>query len=103
MAGRENWSLKHVADVIREEESQQSWSEMQYVRVFARNSQEPIQRAPVQPSPSRTERWPTKKDRYSHSMTYVRLSAVRPPPIVRAAAAQAVAAVPAAKLPAYSC
>ena len=71
MAKRENWSLKHVADVIREEENQQSWSEMQSVRVFVRESQEPIQRAPVQLSPSRTERWPTKKARYSHSMTYV--------------------------------
>ena len=25
MARRENWTLKHVADVIHEEENQQSW------------------------------------------------------------------------------
>ena len=28
MARREHWSLKHVADVIREEENQQSWKQM---------------------------------------------------------------------------
>ena len=103
MATSENLSLKHVADVIREEEIQQSWLEMQSVRVFERGSQEPVQQAPVQLSPIRPERWPTKKARYSHTMTYVRPSAVRPPPTMRAAASQAVAAVPAAKLPAYSC
>ena len=28
MAKSENWTLKHVADVIHEEEKHQSWSEM---------------------------------------------------------------------------
>ena len=103
MARSENTSLKHVADVIREGENQQSWSEMQSVRVFAHESQEPIQRASFQTSPSRTERWPSKKARYSHGMTYVRTPAARPAPTVRAVATQAAAALPAAKPPAYSC
>ena len=42
MARSENWSLKHVADVIHEEKHQQSWSEMQSVRVFERGSQESV-------------------------------------------------------------
>ena len=87
MATNENWSLKHVADVIREEENQQSWSEIQSVRVFVHESQEPIQRASFQPSPSRSERWPSKKTKYSRGMTYVRSPAVRPAPTVRVAAA----------------
>ena len=61
MAKSENWSLKHVAYVTCEKENQQSWSEMQSVRVFERGSQEPIQRAPVEASPIRTERWPAKE------------------------------------------
>ena len=95
MARSENWTLKHGADVIHEEENQQSWSEMQSVRVFKRGSQEPIPQALVQPSPVRTERWPAKKARYSHNMTYVCSSAAQPPPSVRAAAAQADLSVPA--------
>ena len=87
MARSENWSLKHVANVIHEEENQQSWSEMQSVRVFERGSQESVQRAPVQSSPIRTERWPAKTVRYSHNMTYVRPSVAHPPPTVRAGAA----------------
>ena len=103
MAGCENWNLKHVADVIHEEENQQSWSEMQSVRVFERGTQESGQQAPVQSSPVRADRWPAKKAMYSHNMSYVRASAALPPRAVRAAAAQAAAAVPTTKVLADLC
>ena len=103
MAMSENWSLNHVANVICAEKNQQSWSEMEFVRVFAHESQEPILRASFQPIPSRTKRWPSKKATYSRGLTYVRLTAVLPATSVCAAAAQATSAVPADKRLAYSC
>ena len=42
MARSENRTLKHDADVIHEEENQQSWSEMQSVRVFERGALESV-------------------------------------------------------------
>ena len=56
MARSENYALKHVADVIHEEENQQTWSKMQSVRVFKSGTQGSVQRAPVQSSPVRTHR-----------------------------------------------
>ena len=56
MAKSENWSLKHVAYVIHEEENQQAWSKMHSLKVFARESQESSKRALSEPSPSRSER-----------------------------------------------
>ena len=101
MARSENWALKHVADVIHEEENQQSWSEMQSVLVFERGTQESVQRAPVHSNPVRTNRWLAKKATYSHNMWYVWPSAAQPPPAVRAAAAQAAAALSTAKVPVF--
>ena len=76
---------------------------MQSVRVFECGTQESVQRAPVQSSPVRTDRWPAKKARYSHNMSYVQSSAARPPPAVHGAVAQTGAAVSTAKVPAFSC
>ena len=76
---------------------------MQSLKVFARESQEAVQRAPSQPIPSRSKRWPTKRAKFSNSLTYVRMLAVRPPPSMRATAAQASAATRAAKSSTYLC
>ena len=40
IAKSESYTLNHVADVIHEEEDQQSWSDLQSVRVFERGTQE---------------------------------------------------------------